>query len=804
MKKRKILMLILSTLVLVNLWQVRPYAQNVPIVQDNGTGNQYDTLPINYVQIKNLKFDNALIESGQGYSLAKGYVGQADYYRTNLIWTGKFKFGTGNTTNDANAKLQQNTLPDVTVRFPDGAKLSDGTDCDVLMTLSEVKVNLGTSRISEINNNTQLQIVIAGGWGMLGSMPPRTTYAKQNGSAANKINSGASIGSKYKVTIKVVNKGTTTPVSSDYPTMLVEFKDLDICDRTIRKSASAAARGNGTYAEGIELVSGWVGSAVLAPTSNDLANTLLINTQTVNNNTRIKVDGDKITSFEDKFKPSDCDYNTLWSGFVAAVQPQGFSFYWTGSHAGSYDEHDGMGTTIGGQPTVAVKARRINPGASGAVLGDNGVKSGVDKWETNTHLMNSSYGYNYKPAEGWYMKSLRVDGVEQTLTDDQRINGGTYTFERLNKYPLPKRDVRTGQILQAQDSGFYTIEAEYEQQPDYTLQKTSGTQFLDVYDESVINYEIRVDELNPGAPAGTYEIHDDMANGLLMLEGEPEVTVSGGTYTKVKADDTGLVYKFNSEAANGGAPSMVIKYKARVNWDAYKASGKTSVVNTCNGSSTETEILSSLRITKNVRGNLGDLTKEFSFTVDFSGLEPNMTYGAANNGAVLVEGFRKPEIIIQAPRPSAKAIKSEDRFADSGTEDDTGIYNFRADAEGKASLRFRLKDEKGILFDKLPAGAAFTISEEESDHFPEYHITGQSGTVIKEDSHRTHSALSTGEFTMETADTYNAAFINSRDIAPITGIPGDAAPIAAATAAAGCVAVASSILYALCKRKRVQ
>ncbi|MBR7088602.1 MAG: hypothetical protein IKI38_04535, partial [Mogibacterium sp.] len=173
-------------------------------------------------------------------------------------------------------------------------------------------------------------------------------------------------------------------------------------------------------------------------------------------------------------------------------------------------------------------------------------------------------------------------------------------------------------------------------------------------------------------------------------------------------------------------------------------------------------------------------------------------------GAVLVEGFRKPEIIIQAPRPSAKAIKSEDRSADSGTEDDTGIYNFRADAEGKASLRFRLKDEKGILFDKLPAGAAFTISEEESDHFPEYHITGQSGTVIKEDSHRTHSALSTGEFTMETADTYNAAFINSRDLAPITGIPGDAAPIAAATAAAGCVAVASSILYALCKRKRVQ
>jgi hypothetical protein len=126
------------------------------------------------------------------------------------------------------------------------------------------------------------------------------------------------------------------------------------------------------------------------------------------------------------------------------------------------------------------------------------------------------------------MKSLKVDGVEQPLTDEQKTNGGTYTFERLNKYPLPKRDIRTGQVLEAQDSGFYTIEAAYEQAPDYTVTKTSDTPYLDVYDDWAISYEIRAEEVNPGAPAGTYNIIDDMANGLLILEGEPEVTVSGG------------------------------------------------------------------------------------------------------------------------------------------------------------------------------------------------------------------------------------------------------------------------------------
>lgn len=766
MKIRRIIMPVLLAAIMLSAAAVLSFAQNVPIARDDGSGSAYDALPVNYVQITNLDFATATIESGEGYRIESGYIGSEDLPRVNLVWSGKLSFGSSNTTNDSDASLKANALPDITLRFPDGARLSDGTYCDIKLTLSEIRVRLGASRTDKINNNTKVQLVIGGGWGGLSAMPPRTSHQVPNATSNNGNNAGCTIANKFKITMKVVEKGTDTPVSNKYPSMLVMFTDLDGFDKTIKRSSTPAHQANGPYSEGIELVSGWIGNIVLAPNTDDLANTLLVNTMTTTaGNTRIKSNGAKLQEFLDAFDPPAGDYNTLWSGFIGAVEPQEFSFYWTGSMSGTSASHGALGSTIGGQPTIAVNAKRNNPGADGASLGGDGTYSGVDSWYTNTHLMNSSAKYDYKPAPGWYVKSLKVDDVAQTLSESQSRNGGSYTFPRLNKYPLPERDIRNGQMLIAEDSGIYTIEASFARIPEFRDTKSSDTPYVQTYEDKVITYTITSEELYDDAGPGTHEIRDNMANGLLILQGEPTVSVSGGTYVRHKADNTGLHYTFRSNETghDGGArPKITIKYRARINWDKYFASGAKSVKNTCNGNTTETKVLSSLKIIKSVKGNLGDITKKFGFTAMFAGMQPNTSYKVKRSGAELKDGF------------------SGDAFT--------------TDSNGKAEVKFLLRDGDSLIVNGIPQNSSVVITEDRSDHYPAYKVTSSDGKVIKEGSARKNTVFSTGEVKLDKAnESYSVEFINTRDLAPVTGIAGitDGRQILvrAITVAAGLMAV---------------
>lgn len=760
------IMLALSVLLLLPAYTGTSYAQAVPVVQDNGSGNRYDALPVNYVQITDLNFSRAVIESGSGYSIQNGYLGAQNSYAAILMWTGKVHFGSSNATNDQDASLRQNALPDVTLRFKGGARLSDGTACDIKLTLSEIRVNLGASKTDKITDNTTVQVPVASGWGWLAASPPRTTHAVAGATAEKGNNAACNTANRYKVTMQIVNAGTNTPVSSAYPTMLVEFKDLDILDKTMKKSAAAAARGNGYYCEGVEMVSGWVGSAVIGPTTSDLANTVLVNAQTTSGgNTKIKADGAKITEFVTKFNPPASDYETLWSGFVAAVQPQSFSFYWTGSIAVPVDGSNSMGTGIGGQPTVAVKAKRIDPGAAGAYLGGAGTYSGQNTWYTNTHLMNSTADYNYRPAEGWTVKSLKVDGVAQTLSEEQKAKGGTYTFARLNKYPLPARDIRTGQVLAAQSSGFYTIETEYERLPRYEATKISDTENLRSYEDKEITYQIRCDELYDDVSAGKVNITDDLAGGLLTLTGDPVVKAVGGTYTVNKADDTGLDYTFESQAAKNTRPYLLITYKAKVKWSAYFASDAMKIINVCHSDdpddpddSTEIKVLSSLKVTKTVSGRMRDTEKYFEFNMSLSGLQPETSY-AVGSGNEFGTGGGAEIIRVTAGQVTGNGIRS--------------------DQDGNIDFRFKLKSGQGIGVLNIPVGAKYKVSESESDHRPSYtqESDKDSPVFVKKESGRSANswtALSTEEETMDKEDgVITVAFDNNREPAPITGIFAD-------------------------------
>lgn len=171
----------------------------------------------------------------------------------------------------------------------------------------------------------------------------------------------------------------------------------------------------------------------------------------------------------------------------------------------------------------------------------------------------------------------------------------------------------------------------------------------------------------------------------------------------------------------------------------------------------------SFYVTKNVTGSLGDLTKQFEFTAQFSNLAPNTTYTVFNEEAVLGEGFSDGSI--------------------------------HTDANGNASVSFKLSDDAGFAVDELPVNAKFEVTEAQSDHFPSYVVSNDNGEV-KSDQKALHGSLSTGTVTMSEPQAYTVNFTNSRDITENTGVLQYGIPIV------GIVLVVLLVILFVIKAKR--
>lgn len=178
---------------------------------------------------------------------------------------------------------------------------------------------------------------------------------------------------------------------------------------------------------------------------------------------------------------------------------------------------------------------------------------------------------------------------------------------------------------------------------------------------------------------------------------------------------------------------------------------------------TDVPEVASFYVTKNVTGSLGDLTKQFEFTAQFSDLAPNTTYTVFNEEAVLGEGFSDGSI--------------------------------HTDANGNASVSFKLSDDAGFAVEDLPVNAKFEVTEAQSDHFPSYVVSNDVGEV-KSDQKALHGSLSTGTVTMSEPQAYTVKFTNSRDITTNTGVLRYGVP-------AVCIVVlaALSVLF-IARRKR--
>lgn len=181
-----------------------------------------------------------------------------------------------------------------------------------------------------------------------------------------------------------------------------------------------------------------------------------------------------------------------------------------------------------------------------------------------------------------------------------------------------------------------------------------------------------------------------------------------------------------------------------------------------------TEKTGSLIIYCNVKGSLGDLSRRFTYTLTLEGLEPDTEYEIFNEGGDTGRGF------------SGKG--------------------FESDSDGKALLHFCLGDENCIIIRELPFGTAFDVCEKANDHTPEY-LVHEVKSIKKRGSGPAGADLSTGEIRMTySGGNYTVDFNNSRELAPVTGLP-DHGPAGETTQLITGFALIS-ILIILCTKSR--
>lgn len=150
-------------------------------------------------------------------------------------------------------------------------------------------------------------------------------------------------------------------------------------------------------------------------------------------------------------------------------------------------------------------------------------------------------------------------------------------------------------------------------------------------------------------------------------------------------------------------------------------------------------IFHDLKVRKNVTGNLGDLTKVFEYTAEFTGLEPGQAY----------------------------RIEGDDE------------KTFMADSSGKASAAIRLKDGQTAVVRALPKGATYKVTEAASDHIAEYRIFSEDmadkgAKIIRAEDSNGADAGRILATAVETVDMFDGTVVilweNNRDLATLTGM----------------------------------
>lgn len=141
-----------------------------------------------------------------------------------------------------------------------------------------------------------------------------------------------------------------------------------------------------------------------------------------------------------------------------------------------------------------------------------------------------------------------------------------------------------------------------------------------------------------------------------------------------------------------------------------------------------------LKIENNIKGDLGDLDRKYSYNVTFEWLDPDVNY--------------------------------------TYTIGDTD-HTFHTDLEGKASVTVNLEDDEDVVF-HVQDNTDYTIRAKDSNHKIQYNVTEGSNTT-RTDSGRTqadHESITTGTERID-GENVTFRFDNIRNLAPLTGVKGN-------------------------------
>lgn len=182
-----------------------------------------------------------------------------------------------------------------------------------------------------------------------------------------------------------------------------------------------------------------------------------------------------------------------------------------------------------------------------------------------------------------------------------------------------------------------------------------------------------------------------------------------------------------------------------------------------------------LTTSNNVTGSLGDRTKNFSFAVSLTGLEPNSSYTVNTTGTVTMT--------------SGKGTYSN------GT--------ITTNANGEAVFTLLMSDDKSFKINDVPVGTTWSITEAANNHkasvsvTPKTSVSGQTGTgTYTKANDAPNTALAVGGTL--SADT-TVPFVNDRNIAIMTGVPAEFTGVLYGVAICGAL-LAVLLLVAAVKR----
>ena len=273
---------------------------------------------------------------------------------------------------------------------------------------------------------------------------------------------------------------------------------------------------------------------------------------------------------------------------------------------------------------------------------------------------------------------------------------------------------------------------------------TKGTSFAEITYTTPGYYLYKINEVILGTkvPGVTY----DETSYFVCVYVVEDVDASGNTENGVYVKE--ITSWHNDKASEAAKPDL-----SEIAWTTDNGGTAASTVNATDESVTFGKVnytkfvnqtaSADFVVTKNVKGNLGDRNFAFAFTTALEGLNPGTTY----------------------------------TYTKTSQDASTADVTFTADAQGKATLNYTLKDDEQIIVKDVPIGTKYTTTEAANAQKASYAVTGTGTTPVIASASKANAApqaaLATAQETVDVADgTVTQAFTNTRDLATITGVPG--------------------------------